>query len=44
MWCHILRKVAYVSTKLLLAENAKKKLKQKTMKTFKILGGFWGQN
>ena len=44
IWSQILRKMAYVSTKLLLAENAKKKLKQKTMKTFKILGGFWGQN
>ena len=46
MWSQMLTKIASVSTKLLLEKSVKtkKKLKQKTMKTFTIFGGLWGQN
>ena len=46
MWSQIKRKISYVSTKLLFEKSAKtkNKYKQKTMKTFRIFGGFWGQN
>ena len=38
----IMKKVVYVSTKLLLEKSAKiKKLKIKIMKVFTIFGGFW---
>ena len=33
-------KMTYVSIKLLLEKSAK----QKKIKTFRIFGGFWGQN
>ena len=44
MWSQILRKMACVSTKLLLEKNEEKKEEKNNMKTFKIFGGFWGQN
>ena len=40
------KKIVYVSTKLLLeiVRKLKKIRTKKTMKTFRIFGGFWGQN
>ena len=42
MWSQMLKKMAYVSTKLLLEKIAK--TKKKKIKTFTIFVGFWGQN
>ena len=45
MWSQICKKIAYVSTKLLLEKSTKKKQKKrKTMKTFQIFGEFLRQN
>ena len=42
----LIKKMVYVSTKLLLEKSVKtvKNKNKKTMKTFTIFGGFWGQN
>ena len=41
------KKMVYLSLKILLEKSSKtrkNKNKKKTMKTFTIFGGFWGQN